>query len=51
MTTEDYILEAADIVSTWEIADEDLSQTIMAQAQLMAGLDIYYSDDSNTAFH
>lgn len=48
MTTEDYIIEAAEIVSAWEIPEEYLSQTIMAQAQLMAGLDIYYSD---TALH
>jgi hypothetical protein len=35
---EDYILEAIEIVSAWEIPDEDFAQTVNAQARLMAGV-------------
>ena len=38
MHIEDYILEAIEIVSAWEIPDEDFAQTVNAQARLMAGV-------------
>ena len=32
-----YIADALEIVSTWEVPDEDLAQVVNDQARLMAG--------------
>ena len=37
-TLEDYIPEALDTVSAWDVPDEDFAQTVNDQARLMAGL-------------
>ena len=39
MNIENYILDAIEIVSAWDIADEDLGDAIIDQARLMAGND------------
>ena len=36
-TYEDYILDALDIVSGWDLPDEDLADAVNAQSRLMAG--------------
>jgi len=36
---EDYILDALDMVSAWNLPDEDLADAVYAQARLMAGID------------
>ena len=38
MHIEDYIPEAIDLVSAWDIPDEELACAINAQARLMAGI-------------
>ena len=38
MHTEDYILDALDMVSARDIPDEDLADAVNAQARLMAGM-------------
>ena len=38
MHIEDYIPEALEMVSAWEIPDEDFAQTVNDQARLMAGV-------------
>ena len=35
---EDYVTEAIETVSAWDIADEDFAQTVNDQARLMAGI-------------
>ena len=35
---EDYVTEAIEMVSAWEIPDEDFDQTVNDQARLMAGV-------------
>jgi hypothetical protein len=40
MTIEDYIAEALEMVSAWEIRPEDLAQVVNDQAKIMAGLDL-----------
>jgi hypothetical protein len=35
---EDYIPEAIEMVSAWDILDEDFAQTVNDQARLMAGV-------------
>lgn len=42
MHTEDYILDALEMVSAWDILDEDLTYAVNAQARLLAGI---HSDD------
>ena len=37
-TLEDHIPEALDMVSAWDIPDEQLADAINAQAKLMAGV-------------
>ena len=37
-TLEDYIPEALDMVSAWDIPDEQLADAINAQARLMSGI-------------
>ena len=39
MTHENYILAALQIVSAWDLPDEDLADAVNAQARLMAGID------------
>ena len=38
MHTEDYILDALETVSAWDIPDEDFADAVNAQARLMAGV-------------
>jgi hypothetical protein len=38
MQFEDYIPEALEIVSAWDIPNEDLADAVNAQARLMAGI-------------
>lgn len=35
----EYILDALEMVSAWDVPDEDFAQTVNDQARLMAGLD------------
>ena len=37
-TLEDYIPEALDMVSAWDVPDEDFAQTVNDKARLMAGI-------------
>jgi hypothetical protein len=39
MQFEDYIPEALEMVSAWDIPDEQLADAVNAQARLMAGID------------
>ncbi len=36
---EEYITEALELVSAWDVPDEDFAQTVNEQARLMAGFD------------
>ena len=46
MTTyEDYIPDALDMVSTWELPEEDFAHAVNQQARLMAGYDLEPRDD------
>ena len=38
MHTENHLLDALEIVSAWDIPDEDLADAVNAQAKLMAGM-------------
>ena len=38
MHTEDYIFDALEIVSAWDVPDEELADAVNAQARLMAGI-------------
>ena len=38
MHIEDYILDALEMVSAWDIPEEELADAINAQARLMAGI-------------
>ena len=38
MNTENHILDALEIVSAWDIPEEDFAQTVNDQAMLMAGV-------------
>ena len=38
MNQENYIIEALETVSTWDLPDEDLSAAIADQAMLLAGV-------------
>ncbi len=38
MHIEDYIPEAIEMVSTWDIPDEDFTDAVNDQARLMAGI-------------
>ena len=35
---EDYLIDALDMVSAWDLPDEDLADAVLAQARLMAGV-------------
>jgi hypothetical protein len=45
MTIEDYI-DALDMVSAWQVPEEDFAQVVNEQARLMAGMDMEPSTDS-----
>lgn len=45
MHYEDYINDALDIASAWEIPEEDFAQVVNDQARLMAGLNLEPSSD------
>ena len=38
MHTEDYIFDALEIVSAWDVPDEDFAQAVNDQAKLMSGI-------------
>ena len=40
MHTEDYIFDALELVSAWDVADEDFSVAVNDRARLMAGLNL-----------
>ena len=40
-----YVSEALEIVSAWEIPEEDFAQTVNDQARLMAGMNLELSSD------
>jgi hypothetical protein len=42
MQFEDYILEALEMVSAWDLSDQEFADAVNAQARLMAG---DHSDD------
>jgi hypothetical protein len=42
MHLEDYIADALEMVSVWDIPDDDFIDTVNAQARMMAG---YHPDD------
>jgi fructose-1,6-bisphosphatase/inositol monophosphatase family enzyme len=35
---ENFLIDALDMVSTWDLAEEDLADAVLAQARLMAGV-------------
>ena len=37
-TYEDILIEALDLVSAWDLPEEDLADAVNAQARLMAGI-------------
>ena len=47
---EDYLLDALEIVSSWDLPDDDIADAANAQAHLMAGCcpDYYESSQSTT---
>ena len=47
MTTyEDYIPDALEMVSAWEVSPEEFSDAVNEQARIMAGLYLEHSSDS-----
>ena len=46
MTYEDYIPEALDMVSAWDLPESEFTEAVNAQAQLMAGLGLEPSLDN-----
>jgi len=42
MNIEDYIPEALEMVSAWELPEEDFAQAVVDQARLMSGIDLDY---------
>ena len=48
MNIENHILDALEIVSAWDLTDEDLGDAVNDQARLMAGIDLdgTWEDDS-----
>jgi len=35
---ENFLIDALDMVATWDLPDEDLADAVLAQARLMAGV-------------
>ena len=50
MLTEDYIFDALEMVSVWNIPDGELADAVNAQARLMAGInpDDFWEINENT---
>jgi len=42
MNCEDYIQDAFEIVSAWDLPDDELPDAVNAQARLMAGIPLDY---------
>ena len=40
MHTEDYILDALELVSAWDVPDEDFADAVNTQARLMSGINM-----------
>ena len=40
MNIEEYVITALELVSAWDIPDEDFAQVVNDQARLMAGVNI-----------
>jgi hypothetical protein len=51
-TYEDYIQDALEMVSAWEVPEEEFSEAVMGQARIMAGLNLEpaYSDPLPSAY-
>ena len=47
MTYEDYIADALDMVSAWDLPESEFTDAVNAQAQLMAGLGLELSCDNS----
>ena len=47
---EDYIADALEIVSSWDVSDDEFADTVNAQARLMAGIhpDEFWEGNANT---
>ena len=45
-----YITDAIEMVSPWNLSDEEFVEAIHQQAQLMAGIEGYFQDDPNDHF-
>ena len=43
MNCEDYIQDAFEIVSAWDLPDDELPDAVNAQARLMAGIPLDYT--------
>ena len=52
-TPEDHLLDALEIVSAWDLPDDDITNAANAQAHLMAGCcpDYYYESNHHTESH
>ena len=52
-TPEDYIFDALEIVSAWDLPDDDIADAANAQAHLMVGCcpDYYYESNQATTSH
>ena len=37
---ENYLIDALDMVAAWDLPDEDLPDAVLAQARLMAGMNL-----------
>jgi hypothetical protein len=51
MQFDDYIPEALEMVSAWDIPDEDFADAVNAQARLMAGIDPSDSWEDHSEIH
>jgi hypothetical protein len=45
MNIEDYLQDALELVSAWEIREEDFAQAVNDQARLMCGMNLEPSSD------
>ena len=52
MNYKDYISDALQMVSAWEVPEEDFSDAVMGQARIMAGLNLEpsFTDDLPNAY-
>ena len=51
MQFEDYIPEALEVVSAWDIPDDDFAYAVNDQAKLMAGIDPCECWEDQTEIH